>query len=252
MAHPSTAVFERHLLIYRSLWRTTAFSFFLVPILYLVSIGMGVGEYVGRVGGFSYLDWIAPGLLATLAFQIGVSSSTYAVFVDFAWVGGLYVMRNTRVRINDMLAGWFLFVLVVLGLAVSVFLAVTAAIGAVHSIWTLLAPLVCALLAIACTALVAAFSATIRSDSYFPLLFRFAVVPTTLFSGVYFPVAAMPEYVQPLAYALPLWHGVELVRATMLGTTPAWPVAAHLGVLAAYLVVGYVLARQAFRKRLVD
>src|SRR5207253_2312639 len=98
-------VFERHILLYRRLWRTTAFSFFVVPTLYLLSMGLGVGGYVGRVAGFGYLDWITPGLLATLAFQVGVSESTYGVFVEFAWVGGMHVMRNTRVSIRDMLAG---------------------------------------------------------------------------------------------------------------------------------------------------
>ena len=69
MTHPSVAVFERHILLYRRLWRTTAFSFFVVPTLYLLSMGLGVGGYVGRVAGFGYLDWITPGLLATLAFH---------------------------------------------------------------------------------------------------------------------------------------------------------------------------------------
>src|SRR2546421_1513500 len=213
MANPTIAVLERHLLLYRRMWRATVFSFFLVPVLFLVSIGTGVGSYVGDVRGFSYLHWILPGLMATLAFQIGVSESTYGILTDFEWVGGFHAMRSTRVSIRDMIAGWFLYILCVLGIAVTVFLAVSALFGALHSVWTVLTPLICGLIALSAAAPTTAFSGWVRNDGYFQLLFRFGVVPATLFSGVFFPVERMPLVIRPLAYLSPLWHGVELNRA---------------------------------------
>jgi lipooligosaccharide transport system permease protein len=250
MARPTVAVLERHLYLYRRLWRGSVFSFFLLPTLFLLSIGLGVGGYVGDVEGVDYVSWVAPGLLASTAFQIGVSESTYGILADFTWVGGLHTMRGTRVSIRDMVNGWLLYVLFVLHLAVLVFLGVMAAFGAVHSPWVLLALPVSALVALAGAAPTTAFSATVRNDGYFQFLFRVVVIPATLFSGVFFPVERMPGVLRPLAYLSPLWHGVELNRAAALGGAPAWPVAAHVGCLAAWIVAGWVWAQVAFRRRL--
>jgi hypothetical protein len=79
-----------------------------------------------------------------------------------------------------------------------------------------------------CNVPTSAFSATIENDSYFALLFRFVVIPSTLFAGVFFPVSQLPALLRPLAYASPLWHAVELCRAATLGVAPPWPVAAHV------------------------
>lgn len=251
MAHPTIVVLERHLLLYSRLWRTTVFSFFLIPVLFLVSIGLGVGAYIGEFDGIKYTHWIVPGLMAMLAFQIGISESTYGILTEFEWSGGFLTMRNTKVRIRDMIASWLLYVLFVLAIAVTVFLFVGLLFGALRSGWTFLALPICGLVAISAAAPTTAFSAHVRTDSYFPVLFRFAVVPATLFSGVFFPVEQMPAVVRPLAYVSPLWHGVELNRAAILGTPTAWPAALHVAVLLAWLVLGSVAAQATFRRRLM-
>jgi ABC-type polysaccharide/polyol phosphate export permease len=251
MVHPSVAVLERHVTLYRRfLWKTSVFSFFVTPVLFLVSIGLGVGSFVSPVDGFSYLKWITPGLLTMLAFQIGVGESTYSIRADLTWVGGLYVMRNTRVRIRDMIVGKLLYILVLLALAVSVFLAVTVTAGAIRSWGALVTPLVCVLVTLSAAAPTTAFSASIDNDGYLQLLFRFAVVPATLFSGVFFPVEAMPAVLRPLAYVSPIWHGVELNRAAILGTPLAWPAAAHVAALLVWTAAGFTLAHRAYRRRL--
>lgn len=99
---------------------------------------------------------------------------------------------------------------------------------------------------------VTAFAAWLDNDNYFTLLFRFVMIPSTLFAGVFFPVEQLPGAVQPLAYASPLWHGVEMCRAATLGRATAWPLAAHLGYLLLWAIVGVALAVLAFQRRLED
>lgn len=252
MAHPSLTVLERHLLLYRRLWRASVFSFFISPVLFLLSVGFGVGAFVSEVQGVDYVLWIAPALLASTVFQIGVNESTYSIYTDFEWIGVFHVMRNTRVRIRDMLVGWFLYLLVVVEIAVVAFLAVITVFGVGSVPLLLAAPLVCALLALAVSAPTTAFSAKIRDDTHFQLLTQFGIVPLTLVSGVYFPVDRLPDVMLPLVYASPLWHGVELCRSAALGTDTAWPPLAHLGYLAVWVVAGYLLAHAAFRRRLAN
>jgi len=68
---------------------------------------------------------------------------------------------------------------------------------------------------------------------------------------VFFPVESLPVVLRWLAYALPLWHGVDLSRAATLGVAPAWSITGHLLVLAAWAAVGWWLALRQFSRRLV-
>jgi lipooligosaccharide transport system permease protein len=55
-----------------------------------------------------------------------------------------------------------------------------------------------------------------------------------------------------VAYASPLWHGVELCRAATLGISTAIPAIWHVAYLALWAVVGYRLARWRFEQKLTD
>jgi len=97
-----------------------------------------------------------------------------------------------------------------------------------------------------------AFAARVTGDSYFSLLLRFGIIPVGLFSGVYFPVAALPGTVRPLAYLSPLWHATEMSRAATLGGALSFvSVLGHVAYLGAWLAVGFWLAVRVFRRRLV-
>jgi lipooligosaccharide transport system permease protein len=249
-AHPTVAVLERHLRLYRRLWRASMFSSFVLPVLFLVSIGIGVGGHVGDVEGVDYLSWIVPGLLASTAFQMAIGECTYSVLGDFKWVRAYPAMHATPVRVRDMVGGWILYLLLRVEIAVVSFLVITSLFGALHSVWSLVTPLVCALVMVATAAPTTAFAASIDSEGFFPLLFRFVMIPSTLFGGVFFPVEQLPAAVRPLAYASPLWHAVELNRAATLGTAPPWPVLAHVGYLLVWAGLGTAWALRAFHRRL--
>jgi lipooligosaccharide transport system permease protein len=92
----------------------------------------------------------------------------------------------------------------------------------------------------------------INNDGMFAVLLRFAVIPMTLFAGVFFPVDSLPLLPRWLAYASPLWHGVELARASTLGVETAWGWGTHAGYLVAWCVVGYWLALFRFNRKLSD
>ncbi len=240
------------MVLYRRLWQASVFSSFVLPVLFVVSIGIGVGGYVGEIDGWDYLSYIVPGILASGAFQTALSESTFPVLGAFKWTRSYHAARATPVRIIDMVLGWQLYIQFRVAAASIVFLLVSAVFGAVHSPWVVLTPLICGLLALSTAASVSAFSATIENDSYFSLLFRFVMIPATLFSGVFFPVEQLPAVVRPLAYASPLWHGVELSRSAMLGGATPWPWAVHVGYLILLSALGLWWAWRAYSKRLRD
>ncbi len=52
---------------------------------------------------------------------------------------------------------------------------------------------------------------------WFSAIYRFGLIPLFLFSGTFFPIAQLPGWLQPVAEATPLYHGVALCRALTLG-----------------------------------
>lgn len=252
--HPAVAVFEYYLAGYRRVWRGTVFSSFVMPVLFFVGMGLMVGEYVDRGGQLDlpYAQFVGPGLLGFTGVQIAMVESTYPVMGSFKWHKIYYGMAAAPPRVGDMIVGQLGYIGLRIGLAAVAFLLVMIPFGVVASGWVALTPLVVLLVGWAVAAPMFAFSATVTNPNMLAVIFRFALLPMMLFSGVFFPITQLPGAVQPVAYALPLWHGVELCRAATIGAEvgPAWPVPAHLGYLLLWVVVGFLLAMARFRKRL--
>ncbi len=254
MIHPAVAVLEHHLVSYRRTWRGSVFSAFVLPVLFLVAMGKSVGGYVDANAnlGVAYLDYIAPGVLASTALQAGIFEGAFPVFSAFNWSRTYHAMRASALRPGDILGGHLAYVALRIAMSSLGFVVVMALFGTVHSVRGVLALPAAVLVGAAVTAPVFAYSAVITTDSMFALLFRLAMVPMTLFAGVFFPVSAMPPAARLLAYASPLWHGVELCRAATLGGTTAWGAPAHLGYLLLWCAAGFAVARWTFTRALTD
>jgi lipooligosaccharide transport system permease protein len=246
------AVLEYHLVGYRRTWRGSALQSFALPLLTVLGFGVGVGAYVtGGVAGVPYLDWMVPGLLASTAMQAAFAESTWPVLGKFEWLKTYFAQAAAPLRVADILGGHLAFMLLRVLTTSAAFLAVVAAFGTLHSWWAPATLLIAVLLGAAVATGAAAYSATVTSDSYLAILIRFAVLPMSLFSGVFFPVESLPTLLRWVAYALPLWHGVDLSRAATLGVAPDWSVSGHLLYLTAWAAAGWALAHRQFRRRLV-
>lgn len=239
---------------YRRTWRGSLVRSLVEPVLFLAAMGLGLGSLVnaatGGVGGVGYLQFVAPGLLAAVAMQTAVGEATYPVMGAIRWNRQYHAMLATPLRVVDVLLGHLLWIATRVVSVSAAFLLVTAVFGVLHSPWALLALPTALLLGLAFATPVIAFAALQRNDSGFALLYRFGVMPLFLFSGTFFPVDQLPASVRPLAYATPLWHGVELTRALFLGAPRPGAALWHVGFLAALAALGLALAYRAFHRRL--
>jgi len=254
VAHPTLAVLETNLEAYKRTWRGSVLSSFVLPLMFVVAFGVTVGSYVdagGKLGSVSYLDYIVPGAVASTAMQVAFGESSWPVMSKFMWIRTYHGMIAAPLRIADIVGGELLFIVLRVVTTSIPFVAITALFGAVHSPWAVTVPLVAALLGLATAAPVFAYAAMLETDSYFPLLLRFVVIPMSLFAGVFFPVSSMPFGLQLLAYVSPLWHAVEVCRSATFGTGAFYPIVGHLAYLALWAGGGFWLARRAFRRRLV-
>ena len=241
--------------VWRRTWRGTIVTGFLSPLMFLAAMGIGLSTLVDRGSqdalGVPYLMFIAPGVLAATAMQTAVGESTWPVMGAIKWQRQYHAMLATPLGVTDVVAGHLVFVACRVAVASGVFLLVAAPLGALASWWSLAALPVAVLCGMAFAAPVFAFSARTESDAGFNVLFRFIVMPLFLFSGTFFPVSQLPAVMQPIAWATPLWHGVEACRALTLGEGSALGVLGHVGYLMVWIAVGSWLAHRSFRSRLV-
>ena len=239
---------------YKRTWRSSVVTSFLIPVLYLAAMGIALGSLIDKhshgVDGVTYVAFLAPGLLAGTCMQIGTNDATYPVMGAIKWMRTYLAQLAAPLDVHDVLLGHLAWIAARLAIVVSIYLAVMAAFGVVYSPWAVLALPAGVLTGIAFSAPVSAFAATQDKDVAFSTLYRFAIIPMFLFSGTFFPISQLPAWLQAVAYATPLYHGVTLCRDLTLGQV-GWPDIGHAAYLAGLILVGYLVGRRTFARRLV-
>lgn len=243
------------LLAYRRTWRSSVWSSVLGPLFYLGAMGYGLGSLVDKngtaaLGGVRYVVFIAPAVLAVHAMNTGLTNALYPVFGAVHWNRTYIAARATMLRPVDIFRGHLLFMALRIAMNAACFVAVMAAFGLVRSAWGVLLVPAATLTGLAFAAPAAAWAVTLENQVAMNYPIRFGAVPLMLFSGTFFPVTQLPGWIQPLAYATPLWHGVALCRAFSLGTVDAGPDAVHGCYLIAMTALGAWWAGRTYRRRL--
>jgi len=244
---------HRNALVYRRVWRGSAFSSFIQPILFLFAIGMGVGGMMGSAhslpGGVSYAQFLAPGLLAAAAMQQAGFESSYPVLGKMTWFRNYEAITATPMGVHDLVIGELSWLALRLSSIATAFMIVMTVFDIPRSPLVLLTLPVVVLTGIAFAAPIMAYAATRKNSATFNVMFRFVLTPLFMFSGVFFPVSALPTALQRVAWGTPLFHGVELIRGlTLAAVPPTWPY--HLGYLVCLAAVGIALAFRTFERRL--
>jgi lipooligosaccharide transport system permease protein len=238
---------------YRRMWRGNVVTSVVSPVVYLLALGVGLGVFVDRSAdlpnGVSYLEFVAPGLMAATAMQISSFEASWPVLSAIKWDRQYHAMLATPLRIRDVILGhqaYFAFRLI---LTATVYFVVIAAFGAVESPLGVLAIPVTVLVGLAFTAPLAAWAAHTQTEVSFVAIFRFVILPMFLFSGTFFPISSLPAPLEVLAWFTPLWHGVTLCRDLTLGDVSPLDLA-HVAYLLAFIGVGLVAARFTYTRRL--
>jgi len=244
------AVWHRNFAMYRRTWKLNLLPNFFEPLLYLASIGIGVGAYVQGMGGTSYVAFLAPGLVAVSAMNGASFEVTYNSFVRLNYEKTYESMLTTPVQPDDLLAGEVLWAVTRASIYGGCFFLAVAAVGLAPlpaSLWALpVIPLTGLLFA----ALGIAFSLRITSMDLFSFYFTLFLTPLFLFSDVFFPLQErLPGIWLRVAEALPLLHPVRLMRYAFRGEAApvlAWD-ALYVLALSALLLA---LASRTIRRRL--
>ncbi len=228
------------------------------PVLYLVSIGLGVGAYIDKntggmgVDGVSYITFLAPALLATAAIQGAIDESVFPTLEGFKWNKIFYSMNATPLSGNHIAMGVFLNSLIRVTFTAIIYWLVLLAFGVLESPRAWLAIFTAIMAGAAFGAMMQALAGMLENeDIFFTVLQRFVIMPLFLFSGTFYPLTNMPIYLQWIGWISPLWHATELGRWLSYGhEISSLMLYTHFIFLNSLLLIGIIASRRIFTRRL--
>ncbi|WP_372728480.1 ABC transporter permease [Nocardioides sp.] len=242
---------------YRRMWKASFIGSFVTPLLYVVAMGVLLGGFIEGdpaklEGATSYLMFVAPGMLAAQAMTTVFGEMTYPVMGMVKWNKTYYSMIASPLGIPDVVLAHLAFVTFRVATTCAVFIAVMAPFGVFVS-WpgVLAAFFVQLLIGLAFAAPIYAFSAGLQDESAFALVFRLGMIPLFLFSGAFFPVSNLNAWMETLAKATPLWHGVDLTRMLTQGTVDWSMAGVHVAYLLVLVIGGWFWAVRRLTRRMV-
>ncbi|MFE9652499.1 ABC transporter permease [Micromonospora sp. NPDC006431] len=235
----SASVAERNLTALRSAYWLVLLSGFLEPVLYLFSIGVGVGALVGDLtlpGGqvVSYAAFVAPAMLASSAMSGALSETTFNFFGKMKYMKLYDGIIATPVQPFEIALGELGWAMTRGSLYSAAFLMIMVVMDLTTAARAVLAFPAAVLIGFAFGALGMTVSTLLRSWQDFDLMGS-AQFTLFLFSGTFVPAEAYPAALRWVVEMTPLYRSVHLIREVCVGMSGwSWlPDVAYLLVLTA-------------------
>jgi lipooligosaccharide transport system permease protein len=244
------------IIVYKRTWRGSVITSFVMPLLYVTAMGVLLGGFIQQdpatlEGATTYLAFVAPGLVAAHAMQTATGEVMWPVMGMIKWSRTYFAMTATPLRPSDIVAAQLLFVTFRVASSCGVFLLVLAGFGVFDSVTgLLLAWLAQLLLGLAFSTVMFGFSASLKNEAGFSLVYRLAIMPLFLFSGAFFPISNLSAPLEWVAKLTPLWQGVDLTRMLLLDNVDVATALVHVAYLSVMAALGWWFAVSRLTKRL--
>lgn len=228
----------------------------LEPLAYLLALGWGLGALVdrneGATAGVPYLTFVGPALLVATTAMASSQELSYPVLAGFRWRRLYFGPAATPMTPSQICLGHLGGATVRFVAQAALFWLALLAFGVGHNATSWVSIPVAVLTTLALAAPIQAYAAGLENEtSQFAFIQRFVIMPMFLFAGTFFPLSAVPGYLQWIGWLTPVWHGVELSRWVTYGTPMTSSMAlVHVGYLAAVTVAGVVVGMRRYERRL--
>lgn len=211
-------VWQRHFTVYTKLYKSSIALNFVEPVLYLAALGLGLGAFVKEIGGVPYIKFIAPGIIASSSMFAATYECTYGTYVRMTYQKTFDAILATPVNLNDLIAGEIIwgatkstFYGMIIMLVISIFRLVDSPLIILAIPFLFIGGVIFSEISVIFTAIVPG----IDSFNYFYTLF---MTPMFLFSGIFFPLDALPPVISKIAFFTPLYHLVNICRSFSTGS----------------------------------
>ena len=215
-------VWQRNFLYFKKNFGTSFFWIIFEPVIYLTSIGFGLGSFVNQMNGVSYIEFFFPALLSVTAMMVAFFEGTYSNYSKLTHQKIYTTIMLTKIGPEDIVIGeilWSASKAFIGVLGVVLVASLFGLIDSVHILFTLPVLLLIAWL-FSCLAMIMT-SIAVNYDSFIYAVSGI-IMPMSLLSGTYFPIEQLPGFVRFLSYLSPLTHGVSIVRTLLQGDWNSW------------------------------
>lgn len=238
-------------------WRTAILVVSVAnPVLYLTAVGLGIGRLIesngtSTIDGVRFLVFLGPALLVTAGIQGVLDEIIFPTMGGFKWEKSFYAANSTPITPRQIangvliaaalrgLLGGVIYWLILIGLDASTW-----------SAWPVIPISIFAGLSFG-TIMQGIITHVLNDDGFFAILQRFIMMPLFLFSGTYYPLNTMPDFLQWIGWLSPLWHGIELSRWISYGhSISGLMLLVHFGYYFVFLFIGLALTYNRFTWRL--
>jgi len=223
------------------------------PVLWLFVVGNGMSSLIRPQAGFSYLQFIFPGMIGmTILFSSIFSSISIVWDREFGFMKEMLVAPISRISIviGKAISGTLISVAqAVLIMVLIPFLGIGITVAQFFEVVA-----VSVLVSLCITSLGILIAARLTSFDGFNIIMNFLVMPMLFLSGAMYPVTAMPPALRQLTLINPLTYGIDAFKHVLLrnGAPPLGPeFALSLDLLAVtgISIVMLTLAALSFRKK---
>ncbi len=216
-------VWQRHADVWIRTWKTNLLPPLLEPILYLLGFGFGVGAYIHEMGGVTYVEFIAPSILAISMMFGAFFEATYAAFVRMYYQRTWQALAATPASADDVLVGELFWATTKSVVNATLMTIAIIFVGFVVDIqlldWTgaLMMPIVAIPIGLMFSGMGLILTARTPSIDWFNIPFFLFINPMFILAGTFFPLDKFPEIAQNIALCLPLTHAALITRSLAYG-----------------------------------
>ncbi|MGO9380149.1 MAG: ABC transporter permease [Dissulfurispiraceae bacterium] len=235
-------VWQRHLTVYTKLYKSSFALNFAEPILYLTAMGLGLGAFVTQIKGMPYINFIAPGIIASSSMFAVIYECTYGTYVRIVFQKTFDAILATPVNIDDLIAGemiWGATKSILYGTTIIIVISIFGLVSSPLIVLVIPLLFISGLIFAEISLIVVAKVPGIDSFNYF---YTLVMTPMFLFSGIFFPLDSMPSIITKIAFFTPLYHLVNICRFFATGE-----ITASVKDIVWILVVVIILAPYPFR-----
>jgi lipooligosaccharide transport system permease protein len=187
------------------------------PLLFLVAFGFGLGQKIDTIEGYTYLQFIAPGLAASAVMYSAAFETTYGSFTRLSAQSTFEGILMTPVTVEEVAVGEIVWGALKGLLSGVVMILAMPLFGLWPSPWVVLLLPLLFIAGLLFAALGLIMTAIARNYEFFNYFISLLITPLFLFSGIFFSLTALPTVTRMVLEVLPLTPVVTLSRMFCYG-----------------------------------